>query len=173
MLGTSVVKDCVLYSVIKAPSGATPCKWAHRTSRFRMNFHFSGNGVLELGEQSAPNIICNWFWPIVVQGKIDDSLRGRWSMMKEQARYPSSRGGIARQVALGIVVGGAVTSLPWLVSKLNYEGLWPLNFLWFPGLIAAVALSGNVHTYSFTMALAVSLIFYASLTYLILRAREK
>jgi hypothetical protein len=80
---------------------------------------------------------------------------------------------MARQVALGIIVGCAITSVPWLASKLNYEGFWPFNFLWFPGLIAAVALSGNVHTYSFTMALAVNVTFYASLTYLLLRIRKR
>jgi hypothetical protein len=89
------------------------------------------------------------------------------------ARQPSSREVMARQVALGIIVGCAITSAPWLVSKLNYEGFWPLNFLWVPGLIAALALSGNVHTYSFTMALAVNVTFYGSLTYLLLRIRKK
>jgi hypothetical protein len=85
------------------------------------------------------------------------------------ATHPSPGAVMARQVALGIIVGCAITSVPWLVSKLNYEGLWPFNFLWFPGLFAAVALSGNVHAYSLIMALAVNVTFYASLTYLLVR----
>lgn len=80
---------------------------------------------------------------------------------------------MARQLALGIIVGCAVSSVPWLVSKLNYERLWPLNFLDLPGLIASVALSGNVHTYSMTLALVINATFYASLTYLFLRTRMK
>jgi hypothetical protein len=89
------------------------------------------------------------------------------------ASHPTIGSVRARQLALGTIVGCAVTSVPWLASKLNYEWLWPLNFLSLPGLIASTALSGNVHTYSMTMALAVNVTFYASLAYLFLRIRKK
>ncbi len=95
-------------------------------------------------------------------------------MMNElMPTHPSSRVALARQVALGIIVGCAVTSVPWLVSKLNNDKFWPFNFLWLPGLTAAIALGGNMHTYNFTLALSVNVIFYASLVFLLLRIRKK
>jgi hypothetical protein len=50
-------------------------------------------------------------------------------------KHPSSWSVMTRQLAVGIIVGCVVSSVPWLASKLNYERLWPLNFLDLPGLI--------------------------------------
>ena len=94
-------------------------------------------------------------------------------MNGSMAKQPSSRSVMTRHLAFGIIVGCGITSLPWLGSKLNSETLWPLNFLDLPGLIASIALTGNAHDYSMSMALAVNVIFYGSLTYLFLRIRKK
>ena len=80
---------------------------------------------------------------------------------------------MAWQLSLGLIVGGAVTSLPWLVSKMNIEALWPVNLLLTPGTVVAVVLSGNVHDYSMTLVLAVNVAIYALLTYVFLRARRE
>jgi hypothetical protein len=88
-------------------------------------------------------------------------------------KHPPSTSVFVQQVVLGIIVRCAVTSVPRLANKLNDESLWPLNFLNLPGLIASIALSGNVHNYSGTIALAVNVTFYGSLTYLFLRFRKK
>jgi hypothetical protein len=103
-------------------------------------------------------------------------LLGMKSITNEtMSKYPSvkNRMVMARQGGLGIIVGGAVTSVPWLVSKLDNEALWPVNLLDAPGLLASFALSGNVHNFSITFALVVNVLFYASLTYLFLRTRGK
>lgn len=72
------------------------------------------------------------------------------------------------------MVGGAVTTLRWLASKLDYEALWPVNFVMIPGGIVALILSGgNVHTYSLTVLITANVILYATATYLVLRARGK
>jgi len=79
----------------------------------------------------------------------------------------------ARLLILGVIVGCAITSLPWLVSKLNYEALWPINFLDLPDGIVAVLLSGNVHTYSLSVLLVGNVGFYACLTYLSFRNKAE
>ena len=64
--------------------------------------------------------------------------------------------------------------MPWLVSKLGYEALAPVNFVMLPGGIVALILNGgNVHTYSLTIVVAANVILYAVGTYLVLRARGK
>ena len=74
----------------------------------------------------------------------------------------------------GFLVGAAITTLPWLVSKLDYEALWPVNFVMLPGLTVAVILSGgNVHNYSLIVSIAANVILYAAATYLVLRARGR
>ena len=78
---------------------------------------------------------------------------------------------MARRLSWGLIVGGAVTSLPWLVSKTNIEPLWPVNLLLAPGTGVALLLSGNAHDYNMTLVLAVNVAFYALLTYSLLRKR--
>jgi hypothetical protein len=80
-------------------------------------------------------------------------------------RYP-------RYVVVGLVVGCAITALPWLAR--NHETLWPINFLELPGAIVAVLLAGgNIHNYSFTVLLLANIVFYAGITYLCLRPNKK
>jgi hypothetical protein len=77
-----------------------------------------------------------------------------------------------RRWVFGFLVGGAVTTLPWLVSRLDYEVLWPVNFVMIPGGVVALILSGgNVQTYSLPVLVTANVILYATATYLVLRAR--
>ena len=81
---------------------------------------------------------------------------------------------IIKRLVLGLLVGAVVTVLPWLVSKLNDEELWPINILLIPGVIVAViADGGNVHTYSPTLLNAANTVLYAMFTYKLLSLREK
>ncbi len=78
------------------------------------------------------------------------------------------------RLLVGFVVGGAITSLPWLVSKLDIEALWPVNFVMLPGSVVALVFSaGNVHTYNLTVMLVANVILYAAGTYFALRSRDK
>jgi hypothetical protein len=79
---------------------------------------------------------------------------------------------MALRLSVALMVGSAVTSLPWLASKINAEVLWPTAFLWTPGTMVALVLSGNVHDYSMTVLVAVNVIFYASVTYLFLHVKN-
>ena len=79
-----------------------------------------------------------------------------------------------RRWIFGFLAGGAITALPWIVSKLGYEALWPVNFVMLPGGIVALILNGgNVHTYSLKVVIAANVILYSAGTYLVLRARGK
>ena len=80
---------------------------------------------------------------------------------------------IALRLSVAFLVGGGITSLPWLASKINAEVLWPVALLWMPGTIVALVLSGNVHDYSMTVLVAANVIFYASVTYLFLRMKTR
>jgi hypothetical protein len=96
-------------------------------------------------------------------------------MMSEGPNVPPVRNWspIIRLI-LGLLVGAAVTSLPWLVSRLGIESLWPINILHMPGTIVALIFSGwNVHTYDFSLLLAANVVFYTGLTYALLSIREK
>ena len=74
----------------------------------------------------------------------------------------------------GFAVGGVITSLPWLVSKLDIEALWPINFVMLPGSVIALVFSaGNVHTYNLTLMLVSNVILYAAGVYFLLRSRDK
>jgi len=67
-----------------------------------------------------------------------------------------------------------VTALPWLVSKLDIEWLWPIDFLELPGGMVAIILSGgNIHNYNLTVLLAANVVLYAGLIYKLLSVREK
>jgi hypothetical protein len=71
------------------------------------------------------------------------------------------------------LVGCAVTSLPWLASKTNEEGLWLVDILLMPGMIVGLVLSRRVHDISFSVVLFVSAVFYSWIAYLCLRAYHK
>jgi len=74
---------------------------------------------------------------------------------------------------VALLLGCAITALPFAVSRLNYEGLWLINFVEMPGGIAAVLLSGgNIHTYSFTVMVVANASFYWLVLYLLLRAKK-
>ena len=69
------------------------------------------------------------------------------------------------QAVGAVIVGAAITSLPWVMSKINIEGLWPINFVLTPGFIVAFLVSGNVHDLSLLLALAVTAAFWSWLSY--------
>jgi hypothetical protein len=66
-----------------------------------------------------------------------------------------------KRVCLALLGGSAVTTIPWAVSKLNYEQLWPVNLLEFPGAIVALVLYGNVHTISLTTVHLANVLLFA------------
>jgi hypothetical protein len=78
-----------------------------------------------------------------------------------------------RRWFIGLLVGSAITSLPWLVSKLDFEALWPINLVMIPGILVAIVSAGNVHTYNELVLLIANTAFYAAGTYLVLRLRHK
>lgn len=79
-----------------------------------------------------------------------------------------------RRWLISFAVGGAITSLPWLVSKLDVDWLWPINFAWLLGSVVALIFSaGNVHTYSLPVLLIANVVLIATITYFVLRSREK
>jgi len=79
-----------------------------------------------------------------------------------------------KRLGWGLLVGASVTSLPWLVSKLNVEALWPITFLQTPGTVVALIFSGwNVHTYDPSLLYAANIVFYTGLIYVLLSMREK
>jgi hypothetical protein len=73
-----------------------------------------------------------------------------------------------KRVVSGFLVGAVVTSMPWLVHKLDDAALWP-NFLLIPGVIVAVIFGGgNIHAFSLKVLFAANVIIYAALVYMIL-----
>jgi hypothetical protein len=81
-----------------------------------------------------------------------------------------------KYVVWGLLIGCTATSVPWLVSRLSYEWLWPVAFLLTPGALVALLLSGNVHTVSYPVLLSANVVVYALLTFVIfvcLRPNEK
>jgi hypothetical protein len=69
------------------------------------------------------------------------------------------------------IIGSAITTLPWLVSRANIDGLWGVDVVLLPGMIVGLVISRNVHDYSLPVVLIVSAAFYTWLAYLLLRRR--
>jgi hypothetical protein len=69
------------------------------------------------------------------------------------------------------IIGSAITTLPWLVSRANIDGLWGVDVVLMPGMIVGLVVSHNVHDYSLPVVLIVSAAFYTWLVYLLLRRR--
>lgn len=79
-----------------------------------------------------------------------------------------------RRIALGLLVGGVITSVPWLVNKLDIEALSLVNSLDMPGAIVAIVLSGgNIHTYSLPVLLSANVLCYALAVFVWLRRKSK
>jgi len=75
---------------------------------------------------------------------------------------------------MGLLAGAAITSLPWLINKLDNDALLPINFLLAPGGIVAVIFGGgNIHAFSLKVLFAANVIIYAALVYMILSMRQK
>jgi hypothetical protein len=81
---------------------------------------------------------------------------------------PEPRGALGR-VACAAIIGSAITSLPWLVSKADVDWLWGVDLLLMPGMVVGLAISRNVHTYSLPVVLVASGVSYSWLAYLLLR----
>ena len=75
----------------------------------------------------------------------------------------------ARRLSLALFFGVLAASLPWLVSRIGYETLWPINFLMIPGTAIALLISGNVHDYSINVVFVVNTLFYGVVSFLLLR----
>jgi hypothetical protein len=74
---------------------------------------------------------------------------------------------------IGFLVGSTISSLPWLVSQLDIEWLWPVNLVMIPGTVIAIASAGgNVHTYNEVVLLAANVMVYTVGTYLVLKHRH-
>ena len=74
----------------------------------------------------------------------------------------------------GVLLGCAITALPFAVSKLNYEQLWPVNIVELPGAIVAIlADGGNFHTYNPTVLSVANAGIYAVIFYFCLRPKKK
>jgi hypothetical protein len=54
------------------------------------------------------------------------------------------------------IIGSAITTLPWLVSRANIDGLWGVDVVLIPGMIVGLVISRNVHDYSLPVVLIVS-----------------
>jgi hypothetical protein len=79
----------------------------------------------------------------------------------------------SKRLAIGLLVGTAITAVPWLVSKLDYEGLWPINFLLLPGtIVGMIGSGGNVHLISLYVLNTSNVIAYALLTYWLLSRKR-
>jgi hypothetical protein len=50
-----------------------------------------------------------------------------------------------KRIALGLLVGCVITSVPWLVDRLDSESLSAVNLLVMPGIFVAMVVSRNVH----------------------------
>jgi len=81
---------------------------------------------------------------------------------------------MVKRIVLGLSVGAVITSVPWLVNKLDYEALWPVNMLDTPGFIVALVFSGgNVHTYSMPLVISANVLSYALAVFVWLRPKSK
>ena len=79
-----------------------------------------------------------------------------------------------KRIALGLLVGCVITSVPWLANKFDNEALWPVNFLETPGMIVALIFGGgNVHTYSLPLLLSANVLCYALAVFVWLRPKSK
>jgi len=88
----------------------------------------------------------------------------------------------AKRVTVSLLVGGGAAVVEWMFV-FNFVPLGPgalgdalrlaVTILAAPGLIAAVAVAANAHTYSPAVVIGASLAFYALLTYGILAIRER
>jgi hypothetical protein len=79
-----------------------------------------------------------------------------------------------KRIALGLLVGGMITSVPWLVNKLDIEALSLVNSLDMPGAIVAIVFSGgNIHTYSLPVLLSANVLCYALAVFFWFRPKKK
>jgi hypothetical protein len=88
------------------------------------------------------------------------------------------RGGAQSSVLIrlgwGLLVGVAVSALPWIVSRLDISFLSPVTFLDMPGVFVALIFSGwNVHTYDPSLLFGANVVIYAGLVYLLLSMRTR
>ncbi len=84
------------------------------------------------------------------------------------------RSSVLTRLGWGLLVGVAVTALPWIVSRLDIKALSPINFLDTPGIFVALIFSGwNVHTYDPSLLFGANVAIYAGLVYLLLSMRAR
>jgi uncharacterized protein (DUF2062 family) len=78
-----------------------------------------------------------------------------------------------KRLGYGLVVGMAVASLPWLLTKLNIAVLLYLLLLDWPGNLIALALGGwNARPSTVFLAFSTNLAFYTAVTYRLLARFE-
>jgi len=105
------------------------------------------------------------------------TVAGELDFPREEARAEKGgfrRSGPRRVASFGLIVGGAVTSLPWLASQLNRDDFWPVNLFLAPGMVVCLVMSaGNVHDYSLAVVLIANIFLYAVATFLALKMLGK
>jgi len=75
----------------------------------------------------------------------------------------------SRRLIFAILVGATTTSLPFLAYS-QVPGLQWFVFLWAPGLIVGLTISGNAYHLSIVVVALGNAIFYSWLAYVCLRA---